>query len=314
MSTTYELHPIIFSQLFLGAFTLLDNIIKKRDKVPMKNLQIIVLSSLLLSCAALNKMMKNSTPTIKTGNVTVEKLTFDGVELLLDLHVTNPNPIDIPLTGLAYEVMMNGKSILSGKKKNNPTITANTTSTIQIPFQIPFSIMKTITSDLFSKDVIKLDVQTELFFSIPVIGEKSVSFNASPEIPIPKVPTLTVSKFRKKNVSLTGATLVFDMELNNPNIVALNLNELDYAFSLSENELLKSGISKQITIPKKSKATIPVEFKVNFIKAGMVLYNILQGDRSLDYAINGTFNLNLDIPYFPAVKQNYHSTGKLSTN
>lgn len=280
----------------------------------MKTLRIIILSSLLLSCAALKKMVKNSSPTIKTGQVTVENLSFDGIDLLLDLHVTNPNPIEIPLTGLSYIITMNEKPILSGKKTDNPKVSASTTSTIQLPFHVSFSDIQSISTDILSKDEIKLDIKSELFFTIPLVGAKSITFETSQTVPIPKIPTLKVGKFSKKDISFSGATLVFEIEINNPNSVALKLNDLNYAFSISGNELLKSGISNTIVIPKNAKKSIPIEFKVNFINAGIVLYNTLQNSSNLNYSMNGSFNSNLDLPYFPTIKKSFSSAGKLSTN
>ncbi|MDH4262000.1 MAG: LEA type 2 family protein [Spirochaetia bacterium] len=70
---------------------------------------------------------------------------------------------------------------------------------------------------------------------------------------IPK-PTATIEKFDIKKISLRDITFTFDIGINNPYPVAVNLDAVELDFSIEKNKLFHTSTSKGFKVDAKGKA------------------------------------------------------------
>lgn len=266
---------------------------------------------LLFSCAGLQKAIKNAVPKVTTGEFRVTNLSFNQIEFELDLHVANPNSFTLPVTGLDYTVQLGGKSIVSGKKEDNPKLAANQTTTVQIPFTVPFSSIKTIIGNVWEKDELVFDINTGLIFDIPVLGNRTIGFDAQQSVPVPKVPSVKLSGLKKKSVSFSGAKLELQVEVDNPNVVPISLSGLGLDFKVNGKRLVKSNLDKPKKVAKKEKAIIPIAINVDLFSAGSIITKLIRGGGEFDYTLGGNYDIKLDVPYFKPFKQDFSDNGKV---
>ena len=92
-------------------------------------------------------------------------------------------------------------------------------------------------------------------------------------------PTARMTGLKFENVKLDSATLLFDVEVDNPYPVALPLMNLDYGLSSGAEEFLNGNAELQTTVPAKSKKTVSLPANINYLDMLKALKGIRPGSK-----------------------------------
>lgn len=107
-------------------------------------------------------------------------------------------------------------------------------------------------------------------------------------------PTVKVEKVTVEEISFAGADLNITISVDNPNVIGITLNRLEYELFI-ENERLIEGIKTdklQIAAGKKSEFTIPVELHFKGLQNG--IYGILNKDK-ISYEFKSMVAINTPV-------------------
>lgn len=80
-------------------------------------------------------------PKVSLKDLTLEKLSFSGATLALNLQVENPNAFGLSLDTLQYNFNVNGKRWLSGERSSLGNINKGGANTITLPISLNFMEM-----------------------------------------------------------------------------------------------------------------------------------------------------------------------------
>ena len=124
-------------------------------------------------------------------------------------------------------------------------------------------------------------------------------------------PTASITGMKLQGLSMTDATMLFDVKVDNPYMAPLPLGNLDYALTSQGQQFLTGKSAMQGVIPANASKTLGVPIKINFLQ----LMSAVKGARpgasipykadlglSLDVPVTGAFRVpmskegNLDIP------------------
>ena len=92
-------------------------------------------------------------------------------------------------------------------------------------------------------------------------------------------PTAKMKALKFENVKLNSATLLFDVEVNNPYPVALPLMNMDYGLSSGDEPFLNGNAELQTTVPAKSKKIVSLPAKINYLDMLKALNGIRPGSK-----------------------------------
>jgi len=72
----------------------------------------------ITSCASVEEFIKKNIqlPKVEFSGAKISGLSFDSLDLLFDLEVTNPNPSAIHLSELNYDFLLNNNLFLKGNR------------------------------------------------------------------------------------------------------------------------------------------------------------------------------------------------------
>jgi LEA14-like dessication related protein len=90
-------------------------------------------------------------------------------------------------------------------------------------------------------------------------------------------PTARMTGLKFQDVQLDSATLLFDVEVDNPYSVALPLLNIDYDLSSGAAPFLTGSADLQTTVPAKSKKTVSLPATVNYLEMLKALKGIRPG-------------------------------------
>ncbi|MCJ7492946.1 MAG: LEA type 2 family protein [Deltaproteobacteria bacterium] len=99
-------------------------------------------------------------------------------------------------------------------------------------------------------------------------------------------PTFTLKEIEIKRISFQEIDFLFGIEVQNPNQFDLKLRALEYTVYLSDQEVGKGRLEKEITIVKAASTLVPVPLQTNLKSLGNPLALILAG-KDLRYKIEG---------------------------
>lgn len=274
-----------------------------------------ILPVLFLFSCSVQEILKTagvSKPIVKYERVKISGLSFDGIDLMFDFSINNPNALGVSLAGFDYDVEINGNSFISGEQDKKITIPSKGKDIIQIPVSLSFSELIGTYKSFADRDSVDYGLAGSFAFDLPVIGKVSVPYSASGNFPLLKIPSISVEELKLKDISLLGAEVVLKLNCENRNNFDLGIDGFNYSFGIAGNEWINSGFSKKLSLKSGKESEITIPIKLNFLQVGSSVYNLLTGNSELDYFLKGDFNVTSGLPLLGRQIINLNKNGKIN--
>ncbi|MEN8168373.1 MAG: LEA type 2 family protein, partial [Pseudomonadota bacterium] len=211
----------------------------------------------------------------------------DGVDLAFDVGVSNPNPVAIALAGLDYDLQLEGSSFMQGDQPLGMTMPANGNSQVEVPLRLGFQQLFNSYHHLKERNETGYELLLGLAFDLPVLGRVRLPVKYSGRLPVPKIPKIKVSSINLQQLSMSGADLQLELDVDNPNAFSLLLNRLNYNLELNGHQVSDGLMSKSVQVAEGGKGRIKLPLSLNFLQLGSGLYSALTRDESLSYKLTG---------------------------
>ena len=273
---------------------------------------LLIISLLILNCAALEEFTKTSKPKVNVQQVRFVGMTFDKIDLAFDIKIQNPNPLSIKLAGFDYDFQINNASFVKGQKSDQLAIAANGESLVEIPLTLGFKYLYNSYQSLKNQDSSEYKIDTKLYFDLPILGRTPIPISKTGNLPLIKLPKIKIGSLKLKKVGFSGADLELKLNLSNPNSFKLFINQLNYDFSINGQNWITGKTSKQTNISEKNDTNFIIPISLDFLKMGRTVYNLIQGDTNLNYKLDSNINLKTSIPMIGQVKIPLNKSGQVN--
>ncbi len=279
----------------------------------VKLLLFLILALSMSSCSVLHNLIKEKVkePEVDFVDARIAGLSFSGIDLLFDLKVKNPNKIGIKLSGFDYDLLLNGNSFLTGNQFRGIEIPSLGEEIIQLPVNLNFiDIYKTF-QNLWDQGLSNYQMKFGFSFEMPVLGVIRIPVSKSGEFPLVKIPKISLQSLNIEKLNVTNADLKLKLKVSNPNAFAMILKGGNYQFKLNNQNVFSGMMSdKDIQIGEKSDGIIEVPISLDFLNVGKSVYQMLSGNRSLDYNLIGNLNLGTSLPLLEKAELPFELSGK----
>jgi len=107
-------------------------------------------------------------------------------------------------------------------------------------------------------------------------------------------PTVEITNAKISNLSFNDLDLLFDIQINNPNSVGINLAGFDYELLINKNSFISGNQPDKLEIAAKNQNTIQLPVKLKFVD----IYNTfadLKKNNDSKYQIKCGLNFNLPV-------------------
>lgn len=235
-------------------------------------------------------------PTADVTGIHIPSINLKKVEIVVDVLITNPNPVPIPLVDIDYLVESDGRKLVSGLIPDAGTIHAHGSETVKIPMTIIYDDIKDTYDDIKPGSIIPYLIKVGLIADVPVFGKITLPLEKAGEIPVPYKPDVDLEKVEFDSFSLEETSATLHLKLENKNDFDLGLNALEYEVWLADVSIVNAKLSKSAKVNKNgiSYIQLPVSFKPKDF--GSALWDMIRG-KGAGYAMKG--NLDLDSPFGP---------------
>lgn len=139
----------------------------------MKRFPLLILTLLTLSsCAGLAREVMRE-PKVDIVGAELEGADLRGANLLFEFEVENPNGLALVLDGIGYQLHLNERPLLSGRRDDRTEIAANGQSRFELPVTIRYDDALQALRGL-SGDNPTYELRADFRFAVPVLGGVTV--------------------------------------------------------------------------------------------------------------------------------------------
>lgn len=240
----------------------------------------------LTGCDTVQRILEQTPkPGARLTAMDIESIALTEAILDLEVEITNPYDIDLPLVDLAYGLQSGGLSIARGDVELQGSVPANGSRRINLPLQIMLPDLVERLGDVRPGAVIDYNASLDLAVDAPAIGRQVLPVSRSGQLPIPNVPEVSVSDVAWGRLGLDVAEAVVAIELTNTNDFPIDLSMLDYALSLAGTDVANTSIRPAGSITPGRTRTLEIPISVRPIDLGLAFYNMIRGeDAAYDFS------------------------------
>ncbi len=117
-----------------------------------------------------------------------------------------------------------------------------------------------------------------------------------------KKPVVNLKKVDVRDMTFNDAKFVFNLGIENPNKVALAIDQVVYNLELNGKPFTQGVFSEKINVAAESTSSVSLPIKVKYTDLMQSLNDYLQ-DQSVDYKLDGSVKMGLiSIPFKNAGK------------
>ena len=257
----------------------------------------VLLGSMFLSsCATIQNVIQTLQPELELKGVHFTGITFDALDLAVDVKVHNPNPLSIELVGFDYDLKINDTSFLKGQQDKVSKIAARGDSDLQIPVTVNFKNLYETFKTLKQQDSTAYQIGCGVSFDLPGLGKTRVPLKAEGELPMVKLPDIEVRHLKIKKLSFSGAKLELELRLKNSNPFALLLNSIDYELVIN-GKSWATGVGENVTqVTPKGETVFNLPIALDFDQIGSSVSQILSGKELLNYQLRAKLGVGSALP------------------
>jgi len=280
-----------------------------------KSIWLISLAAAMLvySCTSVNEFMRSTIqkPGVAFTSAKISGLSFQNIDLLFNLKITNPNPVGIHLVGFDYDFSINQNSFVKGKEDKGVDIAAKGESNISIPVSLNFIKLYNTFVSFKNRDSTDYKINLGATVNLPVLGAQRIPVSKQGTLPLLKRPKIQVAAIKLNKLNFTGADLSLKVTLNNPNPFAFNLNKLNYILNINGAKWLDGHATETMQVLAKKESILNIPISLNFLQIGRSVGQLLNGNQPLAYNFKGDLNLTSGMPLLGEVNLPFDRHGEI---
>ncbi|KAI4328844.1 hypothetical protein L6164_021167 [Bauhinia variegata] len=133
------------------------------------------------------KMANVKMPEASVNDVDFKRVSFDSMEYLAKVSVSNPYPVPLPIMEIKYSLKSAGREIASGAIPDPGSLKANDTTMVDVPVKVPHSVLVSLARDIGADWDIDYVLDLGLIIDLPVVGSITIPLSYEGEIKLPKL-------------------------------------------------------------------------------------------------------------------------------
>jgi len=209
---------------------------------------------LVSGCATIASLSK---PEIRVLEPRITNISFQDVQLAVDLDIYNPYPFRITAAPSEYKIDIEDQKFLAGEIVSELSISPKQRGTLTVPARIAYADLARLGGGISKASELKYTLYG--FVRMPIAGSNfDIPFSHRGVFPVLRPPVFSAVKVQLAEVSLSKAVVITEAEINNPNAFDLGLKELTYVLNLGNAKVagLKSATEGTVAASSKGRVTL----------------------------------------------------------
>jgi LEA14-like dessication related protein len=168
-----------------------------------------------------------STPQIEDVIGRIEQVRWNGVDMAFDVTMNNPMPVSLRAPKGEYAIDIAGTKFVRESAVPAFDLPAQSRNTVTLPARFEYHQVYKLVRGWKGKGSLPITLRGTI--DVIVAGAAiGIPFEYEDELPVVQRPKIDLAGMRLGEVSLSGASLLLDAKLENPNDFAIGLADLGY--------------------------------------------------------------------------------------
>lgn len=254
-----------------------------------------ILMITMVGCAALEQARWQE-PELLLEQLELVQLTPTNAELVGHFSIRNPNAFSISTGALDYTLAVDQAEVLTGEQNHGQRLEAGEETSVRLPVILSFAELGSLVQGFSARNEVDYELSGGMRFDVPVAGSIRVPVETAGTFPIPRLPALSVQSLKVDRVSLSGAQMVLTLQLDNPNVFELIIENLSYELALDNNPVATGVTQQRVRLSPEADGVLQIPMEVSFQAAGRSLYRALENDERLAYGLSVDSDFGTSIP------------------
>ena len=246
-------------------------------------------------CAALQNLGVPN-PSASITGVHIADFSLTDLTLVFDVAIANPYPVPLPLVNVDYALASGGKSFLQGQAPLQGSVPANGSQTVSLPAKVVFFDLLRALQGVRAGSVVPYDGTLGLSVNVPEVGAVRLPLQKSGQVPVPTIPSVSVTQLAWQKVSLAGATGVMNVRIGNNNEFPVDIAGFDYALRLAGFDVASGALANAASLVPGATKDIGISLSISTAQAGLALFQAVQSN-AVAYGLGGV--ISLGTPFGP---------------
>ncbi len=230
-------------------------------------------------------------PTASLSGARLRDITPAGAVLDLDVDVSNPYSVSLPLADFDYKLTSDNTRFFAGQADLQGTVPAGATRTFTLPAEVKFSDALAVLSSVRPGQVLPYRADVGLSVSPPGdLPPVRLPLSHTGDMPIPTAPGVNVRQLAWQQLDLSAARGVMTVDLTNRNQFAVNLDRMNYALKLAGAEVANAGVGQALSWSPGQTQTISIPVQFSPRSLGTAAWNAVRGNAT-GYDLSGALNV-----------------------
>jgi LEA14-like dessication related protein len=172
-------------------------------------------------------------PEIRSVRSRITAIDLRGVSLMFDVEVNNPYLVALKAPRFQYAIDIEGNEFIKSESPVDADLPAGRVGTISLP--VRFGYVELWRTYRALADATEAKYQMRATFPVSALGQQfNLPVSHSGTIPVLRPPQVSMGRVRMSDVSVSGAKVIAEATLRNPNAFSLGLNKLGYTLTLGD--------------------------------------------------------------------------------
>jgi LEA14-like dessication related protein len=209
-------------------------------------------------------------PSLKPPRLTIVAVApgaLDAFGVTVEVRglLENPNPVDLPVSAFDFAIVLDGKSIDSGRFDSHQVLPAGGTIDFAVPARLHWSRVPETVLLFASRRSLDLRVTGAAHLR----SGHRLPWGADAMVALPDLPSLSLEKSRVRESNLMHTTVELTVRVRNPNDFPLPVGRLHFDLLVSGSAVAEAASHALDEVP--AHGEVPVLIPVKFSPAGTAL-------------------------------------------
>lgn len=220
------------------------------------------------ACADVQQILASAAvrePRLTFKDARLRDASFEGATIDLVFTIENPTAQAISLGRVDYLLKVEGKQLVAGRPPAGLRIPSGQ-GDVTFPAEVRFADLASSVTALLGKRVIAYQASGTVGVETP-LGPLLLPLQQSGTLELPRLPALSIGAPRLQDVSLTGATLLVPLQVENPNAFPLPLGGLTGQLLVEGRPVGALRAAALPTVAATGTGSVALPVRIDFLQA-----------------------------------------------
>lgn len=246
----------------------------------------------------------------RNPSLRIEKLDFDGADIVCSVDIDNPNPFPLPFPAIQYNYTVRNNDFITGTAEFPGSLAAGGQTRAEIRLRAAFPDLYQAVPALRTVGEAASLLSLSSIVVLPGFERERLSLEIPGSLPLLKVPVLSFRGISVKNIGLSKIDFEFGWDLDNPNGFAFEVDNLEYSLLVNNNVWAEGKLAAKANAAAGRKVSIPAAVSISAPALVKDLTDIITRGTDVNYELTGTAAYSSNARFFSGSSLPFNFSGR----